>query len=345
MPIKATIVVTAFDRKASLIRMLGALNHQSTSNKLFEVILVDDSAEKRIADEVVESVNTGYDLSVKRTCLPYAINGVSVGRNIGIKAARGNIIISVDDDCIPNQYFVEEHLSFHQTGTSHIVLGHRTERAEKLKERRPVFVTEAKAMGELRASNAGTLNFLNFMTGNVSFSKRSAIRAGLFDERFARSGEHGWEDIEFGYRLWRLGYRTVFAPDAVVYRPPTEEAKERERTATNAVKKGRLRLRLLQPRLEVVVEFLRAVLQDRKDMVPDVAKNVLAEDPLNCGVLITLGEFYFHNGRYDKALECFLNAEEKNDDLHQVKERIAETQHRIEEKEQTASEPAMVETV
>ena len=42
-------------------------------------------------------------------------------------------------------------------------------------------------------------------------------------------GEHGWEDIELGYRLWRQGYPTVFSRNALVYRPATEREKEEQR--------------------------------------------------------------------------------------------------------------------
>lgn len=159
MHIDATLVVTAFDRKDSLVRLLEGLNRQTASPESFEVIIADDSAEMNIAEHALSRVKTRYRVSVVKTGLPYEVNGVSVARNIGIKSAEGDIIISIDDDCLPNQYFIEEHLSFHKRGHPVIVLGHRSECLEKLDENRPISVTENKAMSELIAGASGMLTF------------------------------------------------------------------------------------------------------------------------------------------------------------------------------------------
>ena len=45
-----------------------------------------------------------------------------------------------------------------------------------------------------------------FASGNVSIARRWIVQAGLFDEDFA---EYGWEDLELGKRLKKLGLRVV----------------------------------------------------------------------------------------------------------------------------------------
>ncbi len=49
---------------------------------------------------------------------------------------------------------------------------------------------------------------------NVGFRRATAVYVGMFDERF--NGAHGYEDIEFAYRLQRHGARFVFV-DAPVF--------------------------------------------------------------------------------------------------------------------------------
>lgn len=49
---------------------------------------------------------------------------------------------------------------------------------------------------------------------NVGFRRATAVDVGMFDERF--NGAHGYEDIEFAYRLQRRGARFVFV-DAPVF--------------------------------------------------------------------------------------------------------------------------------
>lgn len=50
---------------------------------------------------------------------------------------------------------------------------------------------------------------------NVGFRRTAALEAGLFDERF--NGAHGYEDIEFAYRLQRNGARFTFVDAPVVH--------------------------------------------------------------------------------------------------------------------------------
>lgn len=53
-----------------------------------------------------------------------------------------------------------------------------------------------------------------FWTSNVSVRRKYLMEAGLFDEDFT---EYGWEDIEFGHRLKRLGLTRKYNPKALVY--------------------------------------------------------------------------------------------------------------------------------
>lgn len=328
MQIKASVVVTAFDRKEALLKLLNGLNSQTAHSDEFEVIIADDSAEMNVADKALESIDTKYRISVVKTGLPYDVNGVSVARNMGIIRAIGDIIISIDDDCIPNRYFVEEHLLSHKTGYPVIVLGHRSEAFEKLSDKRPLSVTGEKALHELIAAASDQLNFFNFMTGNISFPKRIVMEAGLFDESFAQPGEHGWEDIELGYRLWRLGYRTIFSRNAFVYRPPTERIKEETRKRTNATRKALNRFIGLHPLTCQTKEFFEATRQNDNAKAKDIAVKILAEDPDNHGILVRLGEIYLSSNEIDNASACFQRALRINKHNPVVFEKLGETLYR-----------------
>lgn len=325
-PVKlnASVVVTAFDRRESLKRLLGGLNAQTVSPDCFEVIIGDDSGDKNIAKQALNNISTIYNVSVIKTNLPYDVNGVSVARNLGINLAKGDIIISLDDDCLPNQYFIEEHLFAHANTYPKIVLGHRSEQPEKLYENRPVSITEDKAASELIAAASDQLNFMNFMTGNLSFPKDIAVDAGLFNETFAQQGEHGWEDIELGYRLWRLGYPTVFARNALVYRPPTEKEKEEKRSATDATQRAFGRFLRLHPLVPWVNQLLEARRQSKNVMAREIAQRILKEDPDNHGILTKLGEIYLAEADFENGLDCFSRASQINSLHPAVHEKVGE---------------------
>jgi glycosyltransferase involved in cell wall biosynthesis len=328
MQIDVTLVITAFDRKDSLISLLEGLNKQTVSPEKFEIIIADDSAEMNIAEQALRCVKTRYCVSIVTTGLAYQVNGVSVARNMGIKMAKGSIIISLDDDCIPNPYLIEEHLSFHEKGYPVIVLGHRSESLDKLNQNKPISVSEEKAFRELICSASDQLNFFNFMTGNISLPKQIIMKSGMFNETFAQPGEHGWEDIELGYRLWHLGYRTVFARNALVYRPATEKEKEEKRASTNATQKAWNRFIDLQPLVPGIIEVFQAILQNRKEEAKELAEKVLNEDPKNHGILMRLGEIYLQDNDIESAYQCFSEAQNINMHHPFVHEKLGEISYR-----------------
>jgi predicted SAM-dependent methyltransferase/GT2 family glycosyltransferase len=298
---QATIVVTAFDRVNSLTRLLEALNLQSLPSEYFEVIIADDSAELNTGEKALAAVQTRFSASLIRTGLPYEVNGVSVARNRGIQAANGRIIISIDDDCIPHRYFVEEHLKYHNNGYPTIVLGHRSEKIEKLEENLPISVTETKALSELVGSAANFLGFTNFMTGNISFPKDIVIEVGLFNEAFAQPGEHGWEDIELGYRLWRKGYHMVFSRNALVYRPATEKEKEEQRKNTGAIQKALNRFAAMHPLLPWINQFFDAWNQNRMALSLEIGGKILEKDPDHVGILLRVASLHMHKNNFTEA--------------------------------------------
>ena len=57
-------------------------------------------------------------------------------------------------------------------------------------------------------------SFAYFATGNVAIDRQLLEQAGLFDTRFRL---YGWEDLELGERLRRLGVGLVRCPEAVGY--------------------------------------------------------------------------------------------------------------------------------
>ena len=49
---------------------------------------------------------------------------------------------------------------------------------------------------------------------NIAFRRQDALAVGMFDEQF--DGRFGYEDIEFGGRLWQMGCFIAYLPNATV---------------------------------------------------------------------------------------------------------------------------------
>jgi peptidoglycan/xylan/chitin deacetylase (PgdA/CDA1 family) len=64
------------------------------------------------------------------------------------------------------------------------------------------------------------------MTGQMSLPRELFHRVGGFDTSFTLGGTFGDEDIDFGYRLMRAGYRLVFNPGAISWQKYVVQPRE-----------------------------------------------------------------------------------------------------------------------
>jgi GT2 family glycosyltransferase len=90
--ISVSLVVATLGRSEELERLLDSLARQDRSD--FEVIVVDQNRDNRLE----QLCQTSWPFPVKRIHDP-AARGLSRARNVGLKIARGELIIFPDDDC------------------------------------------------------------------------------------------------------------------------------------------------------------------------------------------------------------------------------------------------------
>lgn len=211
--IKASIVINTKDRFSRLYIVLKALEGQIDES--VEVIVVCDGCSEKTL-ESLQKINLSYPIkkiiSVKNL-------GRAAARNIGAKAARGDIIIFIDDDRVPDAEFVKKHIEGHRMKC--ILLGNRKE--IRLSETEIENITlsphtlkdflqslDVKASPALDSHETffrkilffrfNPLIWLLFYTGNVSIKREDMEKVNFFDENFKG---WGYEDLEFGYRLYK----------------------------------------------------------------------------------------------------------------------------------------------
>ncbi len=132
---------------------------------------------------------------------------ISNARNTAIIYAKGKYIVFHDDNCKMPPDWLENHINWLESG--HVVAGNwityksETDIGPYGWEHRYNLVKEPKIIGGHW-----------FYTGNCSFSLNAAFDINGFDEEL--DGEQGQEDINFGIRAERKGYKIIYDPTCCV---------------------------------------------------------------------------------------------------------------------------------
>jgi glycosyltransferase involved in cell wall biosynthesis len=113
-----SVVVATYNRANLLLELAHDLAKQTLSPASFEVVVVDDGSQTS-ARSILDGHKTPFALRV----IEQANAGPAAARDRGIAAARGEIILIVDDDMRLPSVLLEEHLARHREGYS-VVLGH-----------------------------------------------------------------------------------------------------------------------------------------------------------------------------------------------------------------------------
>ncbi len=93
-----SVVIPTYNEEKNIERCLRAFGEQTISRQEFEIIVVDGQS----SDRTVEIAQRYADRVIQQVS-----EGVGGARNDGVRAARGDVIVTTDADCIPNREWLE----------------------------------------------------------------------------------------------------------------------------------------------------------------------------------------------------------------------------------------------
>jgi GT2 family glycosyltransferase len=158
---------------------------------------------------MLEAFEAPYDLSW--TGSPR--RGRAATCNAALGAARGEVLIILDDDMQVVDEFVERHRRHHPPGSRLCVLGAVPVELDPASTRAAAYVKRKFDLHLARLRDPEHLNLpRSFYTGNASLRAEVLREAGGFDESF---GVYGNEDVELALRLRAAGVALAFDPEAV----------------------------------------------------------------------------------------------------------------------------------
>jgi len=135
--------------------------------------------------------------------------GPAVARNLGVRIARGELILFTDSDCIPGEDWIEKMIKPFEDPQVAGVMGRYLSRQKEFCAR---FV---QLEFEERFNILGDFDNIDLVASFAAAYRRSVFEeAGGFDAHYPLANN---EDVELSYKIASRGYKMIFANDAVVY--------------------------------------------------------------------------------------------------------------------------------
>lgn len=224
-----SLVLPYYERSRELNLTLAALAEQSYPDHLLQVIVADDGSS---VDPPNPPNGLPFEfLIVRQEDLGY---GLARARNMGARAADGDVLLFLDCDMIPERQHVEAHARWHHAARRLVTVGFRFH--ADFRDASPEAVASAVRGGEIEQIAGSPVErpewieghmrrtsdllgpfddlYLMMSGGNLAIDRDLYWEAGGNDESFTR---WGGEDNEFGYRVMQLGAVVVPERNAIAW--------------------------------------------------------------------------------------------------------------------------------
>jgi len=202
MSIAISVVVPTFRRPVLLERCLEALQAQDCAPESYEVLIVDDADCKETRFQVEKHARRAAErgnkicyLSTTGAC------GPATARNLGWRAACGEIIAFTDDDCIPATNWLSAGLAAFTADVAAV--------SGRIRVPLPPHPTDYE-------HDAAHLEYSEFATANCFYRRSTLLALGGFDERFTAAWR---EDSDLFFRLLEHQLRHQACEAAIVTHP------------------------------------------------------------------------------------------------------------------------------
>jgi len=238
--LKVSVVIPFKDYNQIFLNNLLALNYQEFRD--FEVIIVDNSFKLK---DILKQENITEKLNYELRVLNGDGSSRASARNIGILYSKNDIVLFLDADMLAHKNLIKEHIMIYEKyktkNIAVIGLELRINDLSILKDFNDylnfinnIYLNYPKSRLKLKQRK---ISWYKFLTGNLSSFKENFIKTGLFDRNFKT---YGFEDLELGYRFYKLGLNLIFNPISVCYHLHPLNFKNRTKNKIESVKNLKL---------------------------------------------------------------------------------------------------------
>lgn len=208
--IPISVVIPTYQRCAAVERALQALARQTLPVAGYEVIVSIDGSQDGTR-EMVAGFRAPYTLQT----IWRPNHGRASARNAGIRAARGDLILFLDDDMEASPQLLAAHQRAHGGAAARGVIGAAPVVPEEPARPLAEYIRAGfeRRLAKLARSDY-SIQFNDVYTGNFSVRRATILEVGAFDEEFRH---YGHEDYELALRLLQAGVALAYSADALAY--------------------------------------------------------------------------------------------------------------------------------
>jgi len=220
IPLMASVIIATRNRKEFLKQALMSLQNLDYPQDKYEIIVVDDGSTDGTEQVVEERQTASLNLNIQYC--RQAKSGIPAAKNNGIKKAKGDLLVFIDDDCTVEPDWLTNLVRYFDSPDIGAIGG-----PDKTPLDTPVVakcvdytVTSFIGTGGVRRQEGVRLAKYYPRGCNMAVPKAVFDKAGLYDETLVAG-----EEIDLNYRVKQQGYIFKYAPDAFVWHKRREDVK------------------------------------------------------------------------------------------------------------------------
>lgn len=199
-----SVIIPVFNDLERLELCLIALENQTYSQQLYEIIVVDNNSTENIAKVTEQFKQVTLTQESKR--------GSYAARNQGIKIAKGELLAFTDSDCIPTTNWLENGVKILLSESNCGIVAGKIDlyyQNKDIPNAAEIFdkIVNLQQEKYVEESHYGA-------TANLFTFKRVFEKVGLFNDNLKSGGDADW-----GNRVFAADYQLIYAKDVVVLHP------------------------------------------------------------------------------------------------------------------------------
>jgi len=213
-----SVVLPVLNEDKHIGGVLEALSGQQYPPDKFEILVVDGGS----TDETVPLATSLSKVHLNIRVIENPRRLSSSGRNVGARAAKGDIVLFVDGHCeIPDEFLLRNLAElFRSTSADVICRPQPLEVAGMARVQKAIAIARASRLGHNPSSlifSTAKEGFVTPDSSGAAYTRRVFERIGYYDERF-----DACEDVDFNLRARKAGLRAFSSPRVTVRYKPRE---------------------------------------------------------------------------------------------------------------------------